>query len=114
MNQFQRCLTHYFNISLDEAELLHLASKYGDTNNIDYQLFSESIDKCEYSYCGCYHSDYVSLAFDPDQLDGRPEDQVIRGEDKGTSVILTDDELLVTQQLISKCYSYCRVSVTGA
>ena len=55
----------------------------------------------------------MSLAFDPDQLDGRPGDQVIRGEDKKSSVILTNDELLVTQQLISKCYSYCRVSVAG-
>ena len=47
VNQFQRCLTHYFSISLTETELLHLATKYGDSENIDYQLFSESIDRCQ-------------------------------------------------------------------
>lgn len=43
-------------------------------------------------------------------MDGRPEDQVITSDDKATSVTLSSDQLQVTQQLINKCYSYCRVS----
>ena len=53
---------------------------------------------------------FIMTAFDPDQLDGRPEAQVTSGGDKETLVTLSSDELLLTQQLISKCYSYCCVS----
>lgn len=55
---------------------------------------------------------FIITAFDPDQLDGRPEDQVMIGAgNEGASITLSSDELQVTQQLISKCYSYCCVSV---
>jgi len=52
----------------------------------------------------------ILTAFDPYQLDGRPQDQVMSTENKLASMTLSCDELSVTQQLINKCHSYCRVS----
>ena len=58
-----------------------------------------------------HQTSLIITAFDPDQMDGRPEDQVIGAENKGSSTMkLSSDELQLSQQLLSKCYSYCRVS----
>ena len=54
---------------------------------------------------------FIMTAFDPNRLDGRPAVQVTGGGDEEISVTLSSDELLLTQQLISKCYSYCCVSI---
>ena len=87
--------------------MIILIIKYSQNQLIDVSIMCSS--HSELLCC-------IVTAFDPDQLDGRPEDQMITGEVKsGTpAVTLSSDELLATQQLIGKCYSYCRVSTAAA